>query len=302
MATGMIPKTQSAALRAIDADTALYGVIGNPVGHSLSPAMHNAAFAAAGLNAVYLAFRVEDVGACLAGMRALPSFRGMSVTIPHKMAVMPHLDAIEPLAQRVGCVNTITNEHGTLIGSITDGLGTLRAFEEAGVTPRGKRVVFLGSGGAVRAVLFAVAETVPEQITLLGRTAERVEALAEDVNEVLVPPLVTGHISHDLAEAIENADVIIQGTSLGMHPHSVGESPIPAGLLRPRHVVFDMVYRPLRTRLLLDAAQAGCTVITGAEMLLNQAILQFERWTGQPAPAQVMRDALLGQLEPVDRT
>ena len=134
----------------IDAHTRLCAVIGNPVGHSLSPAIHNAAFEAMGLNFVYVAFSVTDVAGCLAGMRALPGFRGMSVTIPHKRAVMRHLDSISPMAERVGAVNTIINDGGRLSGDTTDGPGTLRAFAEAGITLAGKRILFLGAGGAVR--------------------------------------------------------------------------------------------------------------------------------------------------------
>ena len=154
----------------INADTRLCAVIGHPVAHSLSPVLHNAAFRAAGLNCVYLAFDVTDVAACLQGMRAMPAFRGMSVTIPHKMAVMPHLDEIDPMARVVGCVNTVTNESGRLVGSVTDGVGTLRAFEAAGVQLAGRRILFLGAGGAVRAVAYAMAlQSAPACITLLGK-------------------------------------------------------------------------------------------------------------------------------------
>ena len=145
-------------MRGIDTATRLCAVIGNPVGHSLSPAIHNAAFRALDLNYVYLAFEVSDAGSCLAGMRVTPSFRGMSVTIPHKLSVIPHLDEIEPLAEKVGSVNTIANDNGRLVGSTTDGQGTLRAFSAADVNLEGRRVLFLGSGGAVRAVAFAMAE------------------------------------------------------------------------------------------------------------------------------------------------
>ena len=140
----------------IDAETQLCAVIGDPVGHSLSPAIHNAAYEALGLNFAYLAFCVKDLGAFLQGMRSIPSFRGASVTIPHKLAVMEYLDSIDPLAEKVGSVNTITNESGTLVGSTTDGPGAVRALKEAGVALEGKRVLFLGAGGAVRAVAFSV--------------------------------------------------------------------------------------------------------------------------------------------------
>lgn len=281
----------------IDTHTQLCAVIGRPVGHSLSPAMHNAAFAAAGLNYVYLAFEVEDVPACLAGMRALPNFRGLSVTIPHKLAVMPHLDEIDPMAQRVGSVNTITNAGGRLIGTTTDGLGTLRAFDDAEISIPGKRVLFLGSGGAVRSVAFAFAErAAPAAITLLGRTPANVEALAGDLRAATPVPIAAGTLADDLAAALTSHDIIVQGTSVGMHGHDEGTSIVPAECLRPEHAVFDMVYRPLKTRLIQDAERVGCRVILGLDMLVNQAVLQFETWTGVPAPRDVMRTALLNAL------
>ncbi len=281
----------------IDTATRLCAVIGNPVGHSLSPAMHNAAFDAAGLNYVYLAFEVEDVGACLAGMRALPGFRGMSVTIPHKVAVMPHLDEIDPLARHVGCVNTITHEEGRLAGTITDGTGTLRAFAEAGVSLKGKRVLFLGAGGAVRAVAFAMATTAKAAtVTLLGRTPSRVEKLGRDLSGNTETPVSWGDMGRDLEEAMASHEVVINGTPLGMYPEAVDQTVVPGHLFRPDQVAFDMVYRPLKTRFIREAEAAGCLTIPGLEMLVNQAELQFERWTNQAAPAGVMRRALLTAL------
>lgn len=281
----------------IDANTRLCAVIGRPVAHSLSPAMHNAAFDAAGLNYVYLAFEVADVAACLTGMRALPGFRGLSVTIPHKLAVMEHLDEIDALARRVGSVNTIINDNGRLIGTTTDGLGTLRAFEDAGVPLKGQRVLFLGSGGAVRSVAFAFAEqAAPAEIRLLGRSREKVDALAAAVHEASGVPVAAGTLETSLEAALAECDIVVQGTSVGMHGHDEGTSLVPAAWLRPGQAVFDMVYRPLKTRLIADAEGKGCRVILGLEMLVNQAVLQFEAWTGTPAPQDVMRDALLRAL------
>ena len=293
-------------MRSIDTATRLCAVIGNPVEHSLSPLIHNAAFEAAGLNYVYVAFRVEDVQGCLSGMRALPGFRGMSVTIPHKIAVMQYLDEIDPMAVNVGSVNTIVNERGKLIGLTTDGLGTLRAFEETGISLAGRKVLFTGAGGAVRAVAFAVAqpegaasgppEAGPSQITMLGRNESRVAALVDDLRAKTPVPIRGGNLSRDLPEAMATHDIVIQGTPIGMYPNSIEETAIPKDLLRPEQVVFDMVYRPLKTRLIRDAETRGCRTILGVEMLLNQAALQFEAWTGVAAPRAVMRDALIGAL------
>lgn len=281
----------------IDTETLLCAVIGNPVAHSLSPAIHNAAFEALGINAAYLAFHVTDVAACLTGMRALPSFRGMSVTIPHKEAVMPFLDEIDPLARRVGCVNTVTNDHGRLKGMTTDGPGTLRAFQEAGVDLRGRRLLFTGAGGAVRAVAFAMAgHSEPAAITILGRNPERMQTLAADLRDATGVPVECGALGEDAGEIVTRHDVIIQGTPIGMFGHGEKQSCIPAAALESRHVVFDMIYRPLETQLLADARRAGCTLISGTEMLVNQAAIQFETWTGSEAPRDVMRSALLTAL------
>jgi len=283
-------------MRTIDTETRVCAVIGSPVEHSLSPAMHNAGFEAAGLNYVYVAFHVEDVAGCLAGMRALPSFRGMSVTIPHKMAVMAHLDEIEPMAQHVGCVNTVTNEAGRLIGSTTDGPGTLKAFADADVSLDDKRVLFVGSGGAVRAVAFAVAElTQAERITIIGRTPSRVAAIVDDLQAKTSANVEALPLPDALEEAMAEHDVVIQGTPVGMHPNPDATC-VPEHLLRPKQVVFDMVYRPHETRLLREAQARGCQVIHGVEMLVNQAVLQFERWTGADAPTKVMRAAALAAL------
>ena len=281
----------------IDTETRLCAVIGNPVAHSLSPQMHNAAFEARGLNYVYLAFHVEDVGRCLDGMRALPSFCGMSVTIPHKLAVMEHLDEILPMARHVGSVNTIVNDNGRLVGSTTDGLGALRAFENAGVELKGKRVLFVGTGGATRSVAFAMAEPGHATlITILGRTPERVTGLVNDLRIRSNAVVNGGDLSRDLVAGMHEHDVIIQGTPIGMFPETVGQTVVGRDLFRPEQVAFDMVYRPMKTRFLCDATEAGCQVVYGAEMLLHQATLQFEAWTGIDAPVDVMREALQNAL------
>lgn len=286
--------------RTIDTSTQFCAVIGNPVGHSLSPAIHNAAFQAKDLNFVYGAFEVEDVGACLNGMRAMKGFRGLSVTIPHKITAMAEMDELDPMARRVGCINTVTNNGGRLSGSVTDGTGTLRAFRDADISLKGKRVLFLGAGGAVRAVAFAFAmEEGVGRVGILARDRQKSAALAEDVSWAAACPVESGDLSEQIEGAMADHDIIIQGTPVGMYPHHEGAMCIPRGLLRPEHVVFDMVYRPLKTTFLQEAEAAGCTTISGTEMLVQQAAEQFETWTGAPAPIDVMRSALLGALTPV---
>jgi shikimate dehydrogenase len=282
-------------MSSIDVNTQLCGVIGNPVKHSLSPAMHNAAYEAQDLNFVYLAFEVEDVRACIDGMRSMPNFRGLSVTIPHKLTVMEHLDELTRMAQKVGSVNTITNENGKLVGHSTDGLGTLRAFQEADVELKGKRILIVGAGGAVRSVAFALAdEAEVEELTIVARTPSKAMPLVSDLKtHTSCRKINFGHLIDDLSDAVDEHDIIIQGTPVGMAPDYEGQSPIPENLLKPNHVVFDMVYKPLQTELLKDANAAGCKTIVGTEMLLHQATLQHEIWTGQPAPLDAMRSALM---------
>ena len=284
-------------IRSIDTSTQFCAVIGNPVGHSLSPAIHNAAFAATGLNFVYGAFRVEDVGACLAGMRAMNGFRGLSVTIPHKVAAMAHVDELDPMARRVGCINTVTNTNGCLRGTVTDGTGTLRAFREAGVDLKGRKILFLGAGGAVRAVAFAMAmEPGVGGMTILARDPSKASELANDVHGAGGCAVVSGDIASQIEGQMADHDIIIQGTPVGMYPRHEGTMPIPPGMLRPAHIVFDMVYRPLKTAFIQEAEATGCTTILGSEMLVQQAAEQFETWTGIPAPVTVMRETLLGIL------
>lgn len=294
-ATGASPHVT----RAIDTSTQFCAVIGNPVGHSLSPAIHNAAFEATGLNFIYGAFQVEDVAACLRGMRAMAGFRGLSVTIPHKIAAMAEMDELDPMARRVGCINTVTNTDGRLAGSLTDGTGTLRAFREAGISLAGRRILFLGAGGAVRAVAFAFGMAPgPAAITIVARDRDKAAVLASDVGDAAGCPVYSGHLAEQIEGAVADHDIIIQGTPVGMYPRHENALCIPRGLLRRDHVVFDMVYRPLKTTLIQEAEAAGCTAILGLEMLVQQAAEQFETWTGVTAPVTVMREALLGALAP----
>jgi len=277
----------------INAHTQLCGLLGNPVEHSLSPAIHNAAFEKLGLNFVYLAFRVEDLPGAVKGLRALGNLRGFSVTIPHKVAIIPLLDEVEQTAKNIGAVNTIVIENGRLIGSNTDASGALRALTEAGVALRGEKVLMLGSGGAARAIAFALAAgTGIAKLTLLGVDEKERAWLAKDLKARTSLQLADGAITDDaMRRAIEESTVLLHCTPLGMHPN-VGESCVPASLLKPHLAVMDIVYNPLDTKLLTDARSAGCKTIRGIEMFLNQAVGQFELWTKQKAPADVMRQVL----------
>lgn len=277
----------------ITTETKLCGLLGNPVDHSLSPAIHNAAFQALGLNFVYLAFKVEDLDGAIRGIRALGNLRGFSVTIPHKVAVMPFLDEVEPTARHIGSVNTIVVDRGRLTGYNTDASGALRALRNGGVALAGRQVVILGTGGAARAIAFGLAaEREVGGLLLLGIDEKERYKLAEDLRDRTKVNVEYGPLTDQtLRGAVKNADVLVHCTPVGMHP-KVDDSCVPAALLSPRLTVMDIVYNPRETRLLRDAKAAGCTTIPGLEMFLHQAVAQFELWTGHTAPVERMRAIL----------
>jgi shikimate dehydrogenase len=280
----------------IGAKTRVCAVIADPVEHSLSPAIHNAAFGALGLDWAYVAFRVPParLGEAIAGVRGL-GIRGLSVTIPHKVAIIPLLDRVDDLARWTGSVNTVVNDDGVLSGSSTDGHGALAALAAAGASCRGRRVLVLGSGGAARAIAFAVArETPPAGLEILGIVAPEREKLAADLSEKTGARAVAGPMDR-LPAAMEAAEVVIHASPVGMHP-KVGESLVPRALLRPGLVVFDAVYTPLRTRLLREAGEAGATIVPGVGMFVGQAAVQFELWTGKKAPVEAMEKVVLERL------
>jgi shikimate dehydrogenase len=276
----------------VDAKTRVCCIIGDPVEHSLSPAMHNAAYGKLGLNWVYVACRVTDVPAAVAGIRAL-GFRGASVTIPHKVAVMECLDELDPVAEWIGSVNTIINDDGKLTCANTDGAGAMKALVDAGVELAGRKVLMLGSGGGARAVAITLAAKAEiKSMVILGVIEEEMKKLSADVNDKTGVPCIWAMMDDDrLKAAIEEADVVIHATPIGMHPKE-GESVVPANVWREGLAVMDIVYNPRETKLIQDAEAAGCKIVYGFEMLLNQGVLQFEAWTGEDAPAEVMRKAL----------
>ncbi len=284
-------------VRSISCSTQFCTVIGNPVAHSLSPAIHNAAFEELGLDFVYLACRVEDVKNALAGMRALESFRGMSVTIPHKIEAMQHLDEIAAVDRSIGSINTVINEQGKLVGLGTDGPGALKAIVDAEVEIEGKNILMLGGGGASRAISFTLARNAQlGKLSILDIDENMLQELTADLktgtDTFIQSMLLT---ASSLAAEMEDADVIIHCTPIGMHPNA-DASLIPAEFFRPEQVVFDIVYTPLETKLLTDAKSRGLKVISGVDMFINQAVLQFEHFTGVDAPVEVMRRVVLEQL------
>jgi 3-dehydroquinate dehydratase / shikimate dehydrogenase len=266
-----------------DARTRVYGVIGNPIGHSLSPALQNAGFAARRMNAVYLPFLVRDVKDFLASVERL-GIRGFSVTLPHKERILSQLDGCDPLAARIGAVNTVVvRGGGKLYGYNTDYVGVLRSLERR-MPLRGSRVLIVGAGGAARAVAFALAQA-GASVCVCARRYNRAKSLARAVGGEALP---RAGLRREFFDAIVNA------TPVGMHPRT-GPSPLEARELNCR-LVFDTIYRPRITRLLRLAAGRGIETVSGVEMFVAQGTAQWEIWTGERAPVAAMRRAVIHAL------
>ncbi|MDD5339040.1 MAG: shikimate dehydrogenase [Dehalococcoidales bacterium] len=276
--------------------TKICALIGDPVEHSVSPAMHNAAFQKLGLDYFYVPFRVapEQLKQAVAGFRAL-NLRGFNVTIPHKVAVIPLLDKLDPLAQKIGAVNTVVNDNGKLTGFNTDTEGFLRALVEKGFKPKNKKVVVLGAGGASRAICYILAQQ-GALLTILNRRQELDWALdiARFITKNFKQKVAALELSH-LADILP-ADLLINATSVGMSPNAKA-CPVPTRLLKGVPLVFDIVYNPIKTKLIKDAAVAGAMTIGGVDMLAWQGALAFEKWTGQKAPLDLMRRTAVKILE-----
>ncbi len=263
--------------------TRVYGVIGDPIGHSLSPVMHNTGFVARGVDAVYLPFLVRDLKDFIAAIQPL-GIRGFSVTIPHKQAILRHLKECEPLAAEIGAVNTVVvRGDGSLAGSNTDYIGVIRALEKR-LRIRGSRMLIFGAGGAARAAAFAVRRS-GGSVAICARREKLGKSLARAVEGEFLPRR---------ALRSEKFDAVINATPVGMHPLG-GISPLSARELHCR-IVMDLISRPMRTELLKIAAKKGIATIGGAEMFLPQGFAQWELWTGKKAPEAEMRRAVLQEL------
>ena len=269
------------------------GLIGWPVEHSVSPAMHNAAFAALELGWHYTPLPTPpgQVGAALAELKA-QGYRGANVTVPHKEAVLPYLDEIAGDAQAIGAVNTVVVLESRLVGHNTDAAGFLAALWEAGFEPSGRQALVLGAGGAARAVVYALAQA-GCTIAIYNRTPLRALELARRMGEIGVQTPITWLPSLEALAGPELAglDLLVNATPLGMWPQ-VGASPWPEALPLPAHwTVLDLVYNPAETRLLAQASAAGATAVGGLSMLVHQGALSFELWTGHAPPLDVLRAA-----------
>ena len=275
--------------------TRVTGIIGHPLSHSLSPQMHNAAFRSLDMDWVYVPFpvRPEKLGRAVRGLEAL-NVRGVNVTIPHKEAVIEYVDELHETASLIGAVNTLEFDDGTVRGYNTDADGCLRALEEV-TSVRNSSVLILGAGGAARACAFRLALAGASGILILNRTPERAHSLAGDIGEKLGFDVSSG--GYDLIpEAAVDADIIIDTTPVGMHPHTDDEALVTAELMHEGMVVYDLVYNPVRTVLLREAEKASAVPVSGLKMLVYQGAESFRIWTGRKAPVDVMEEAVLEGL------
>ncbi|NEW05138.1 shikimate dehydrogenase [Paenibacillus sp. SYP-B3998] len=276
--------------RTLDSHTILYGVFGDPIRHSRSPIMLNRAFQETGVNAAYAAFHVtqQGLGDAIRGIRSL-GYRGINVTIPHKVEVMQYLDEIDEGAQVIGAVNTIVNDAGRLIGYNTDGIGYVRSLkEETGIELQGKTVLLLGAGGAARGIAYALAKEGAACIYIANRTKERAVELAGTIGGFTK---AIGLGLDELEQVIGDAELIVNTTSAGMHPN-VDELPMSADLLRSHHLVSDLIYNPRITKFLRVAEALGARIHGGLGMFIYQGAYAFEYWTGTPAPVGAMRQVV----------
>ncbi|MEO1057899.1 MAG: shikimate dehydrogenase [Actinomycetota bacterium] len=269
----------------------LAAVIGSPVAHSLSPAIHRAGFATLGVDWSYVAFEVEDGAApdALDAMRTL-GIAGLSVTMPHKSAVATAVDRLEPAARALNSVNTVSWDGGELVGSSTDGAGLVASLAEVGIDLDGCRVAIIGAGGAARSVIDAFGRAGSPDITVLNRTIDRAEQAAA----------LAGTASVGIVSDVGRADVVINATSVGMgvDPNAAGDDDLPCriDLLHADQVVVDLIYHPLQTAWLKGAAALGARTVDGLGMLVHQAALQQERWLGQCPDIAPMRAAAEAEL------
>jgi 3-dehydroquinate dehydratase/shikimate dehydrogenase len=273
--------------RQIRPDWPVYGVIGNPIGHSLSPLLHNTAFRELNLDGLYLPFKVDGDPVEFVRAFAPLGIRGLSVTIPHKETVGTVCADIDPIARAIGAVNTLVlRPDGSWFAANTDAFAAAKALEQASGTLQGKRVLILGAGGAARAVAFGVRE-LGATVLVANRTHERAVALARASNAQAVP-------MNQLAT--KNVDAIVNTTPLGMHPNT-DSSPLEKDQIPQGSIVFDTVYNPLRTRLLNSATERGCKTVEGWVMFVGQGLRQFELWTGRSAPRERLEKVILNELK-----
>lgn len=271
----------------------LYGVLGNPIGHSMSPVMHNDLFSFYNIDAHYLPFQVkeEDLEDAIKGLKAI-DVGGFNITVPHKSKIIPLLDEIDELAASIGAVNTVVNQGGKLIGYNTDGPGFLKGLNAYLPTVAGKRVLVIGAGGAARAIYFTLAKENPNKVDIANRTI----ATAAKLIEACPYSISSGAYTLEEAEGMAGQyDLIIQTTSIGMSP-KIDEQIMKLKNINNQALVCDIIYNPLQTKFLQDAVRSDANIQNGIEMFVFQGALAFEKWTGIFPDIQRMRDNVLKQL------
>ena len=287
--------TESASMDSGSGSTRFYGILGHPIGHSLSPLMHTLAFRHHGLDAVYLPFSVapDDLGRAVAGAVAL-GIGGFNVTIPHKETIVACLDEITDEAGAIGAVNTVQVRDGRTIGHNTDGAGFLLPLQKVATPVSQLDACVLGAGGAARALAAALLGAGCPRLIIANRTFSRGERLAADLQTRHAAAEVRSVRMSDAADAARQSRLVVNSTSMGMHQGD--GSPLPDGCLGPEHVAYDIVYRPLITPFLRGAGAVGATTIGGLDMLIGQGAAAFAIWTGLPFPLETVRPALEAHL------
>jgi len=287
----------------ISSKTSICCVIGHPIDNSLSPIMHNVAFYFTNLDYIYVAFDVkESLGEAVKGLRAL-GVRGFNITMPHKVSIINFLDSIDKNATLVGAVNTVVNNNNTLIGYNTDVDGVISAFktkdlrQEIGDSLNGLNALIIGAGGAARASIVALVSKGCKKISIFNRTINKAKRMMTELSQKLDIFYTVKELKiNSLKRALSSADILINATSIGAYPR-IDESIIPLEFLKKDLIVFDVVYKPKKTKLLIDAEQIGAKIIPGYKMFVGQGARSFEIWTGMNAPIDIMKKAVLEALE-----
>jgi shikimate dehydrogenase len=271
----------------------LFAVLGDPIGHSMSPTMHNDLLSFYEIDAHYHPFKVnkEDLKTAIKGLKAI-GVSGFNVTVPHKSSIIPFLDHVDELALSIGAVNTVVNENGNLVGYNTDGLGFIKGLDPYVSSFTDKKVLIIGAGGAARAIFFTMAKMRPLAIDIANRTVSKAKELIDSC------PFESKSRSLSLEGAVDHLgeyDVVIQTTMIGMYPN-ITETPISLSNLKKQSLVCDIIYNPLETQFLLEARQRGAMVQNGIDMFVYQGALAFEKWTGIFPDVKRMRENVLLQL------
>lgn len=277
----------------ISAKTNILCIFGHPIEHSMSPTMHNPALQELGLNYVYIAFDVhpDNLKDAVQAVRAL-DIKGLNVTIPHKEKIISLLDEIDPVAKKMGAINTIKNEDGYLKAKNTDADGARKSLMEVGFTIDGTNIVFIGSGGAARSVAYLLSQEA-KKITLTDIVEEQAVKVANEIKSNMDANIQGMKASEKtLTDLIKEADLLINATPIGMSPKT-DASPIPKNLLHEDLFVFDVIYNPMETQLMKDAAELGCKTLSGLNMLVNQGVIAFEWWTGKKPNSTLMKNKII---------